>query len=282
MPLNAKSRPNRGPESKDYLDPTEGAERTALFRELLAIELEFRRAHGNLESEQEYARRFPRYAEHVRQVFAELATDDGEDIVSVMFGQLTSTLTLRPYPNLADIPVDALESAFQEEEFAPGDVLLRQGEAARSLMLICEGSVEISTTDPNGNEYVIDRAEPGQILGEMALLTNQPRSANATAITSVRTKIVQADQFHQLARRYPNLSVALTHLVAKRLGKPGRDALTDKVLDHFRIKRRLGRGGMGVVYEAEDGFRWGTRRAKDDESPLGLRYGCIGEFSERG
>jgi serine/threonine-protein kinase len=44
----------------------------------------------------------------------------------------------------------------------------------------------------------------------------------------------------------------LTNLVAERLGQNARDALSNKVLDRYRIRRKVGRGGMGVVYEAQE------------------------------
>jgi len=145
-----------------------------------------------------------------------------------------------------------LESAMTERTFAQGAVLIQQGESGTSLFLMQEGMVEISSKDLAGDSRFIARSGPGEILGEMALLTNEPRSATVVALTPVRALELLATQFHQLARQHPVIGVVLTRLVATRLGRAERDALADKTLGGYRIRTRLGRGGMAIVYEAQD------------------------------
>jgi serine/threonine-protein kinase len=118
-------------------------------------------------------------------------------------------------------------------------------------MVLCSGEVEISTHDDQGRQRILARTGQLQVLGEMALLTDRPRSANAVAITPVRTLLLPAERFHELAGQFPELSEVLTLLLAERLGLPDRDdVLIGKILDRYRITDRLGRGGMSVVYDA--------------------------------
>ena len=153
--------------------------------------------------------------------------------------------------SVAELPLDLLEPHMHRAGFAAGDFIMRQGEPGDSLMVIREGTAEISIEDEQQTRHVIAQVTAGQVVGEMALLTNQPRSANVVATDSVSALVLPAETFHQLAAEHPRLSVVLTNLVAERLGRTGRDALSDKVLDRYRIRSRLGRGGMGTVYHAE-------------------------------
>jgi serine/threonine-protein kinase len=67
----------------------------------------------------------------------------------------------------------------------------------------------------------------------------------------VRALVLPAEEFHALARRHSILAGALTEIVADRLGGFTHDVLSGKTFFDCSIRRRLGRGGMSVVYEAE-------------------------------
>lgn len=65
--------------------------------------------------------------------------------------------------------------------FGVGQELFREGQPPRDAFLIERGRVEISKTQ-GGERVVLGYRETGDILGEMALIDNNPRSATATAI----------------------------------------------------------------------------------------------------
>ncbi len=82
------------------------------------------------------------------------------------------------------------------------------------------------------------------VLGEMALLTGEARSANAVAKEPVRALEVPAKTVISLTKQHPDLALLMTDVVAKRLGAIEYDALAGKSLGGFRLNRRLGKGGM--------------------------------------
>jgi hypothetical protein len=157
----------------------------------------------------------------------------------------------RPFSLLPAPVVRLIESNMEIRSFEAGEFLIQQDTPGTSLIVLCDGEVEISTSDDQGNRRVLTRTSHVQVLGEMALLTRQPRNADVVALATVRALVLPAEQFHELAGRYPEISEVLTLMLAERLGVPGRDdVLAGKTLDSYRICSRLGRGGMAVVYEA--------------------------------
>ena len=64
-------------------------------------------------------------------------------------------------------------------------VLFRMGDEGRSVVLILQGYVKLSTMAANGREVVLEIAGPGSIFGEIAVLNGSPRRADATTLTAM-------------------------------------------------------------------------------------------------
>jgi CRP-like cAMP-binding protein len=73
-----------------------------------------------------------------------------------------------------------LLDAGEVKEHAPGDVLLQEGDAADFALLVLTGKLEVFV-ERNGTDLILTEAQPGTILGELALLCGIPRSASVRA-----------------------------------------------------------------------------------------------------
>lgn len=155
-----------------------------------------------------------------------------------------------PFSELPRRVTDELQAEMHTREFAAGDVLIRQGEPSTCLLAVLDGNVEVRVED-EGQWHDVAKAGTSTILGEMGLVTDQPCTATVVAKTPVRALVLPADRFRLLAARHSVLWVALSRLVAERLGRVEVDVLAGKVVEGYRIKRSVGRGGMAIVYEAE-------------------------------
>ena len=238
---NAEQRPR----IESYLNRVPQNDQTWLFTELLALELHLLEKDQQEVQIGDYLDRFPMARGVVHNMFSIDTTSNPAPTLLALIESLR-----RDQP-LLDALAELQESA-EKRHFQAGEFLIRQGETATSLILIQDGLVEIRVTGDDGIAHVIDQSGPGDVLGEMALLTSEPRTASAVALTKVRAVILPAAAFHDQASQRPELSALLTELIADRLGRQSRDALTGKQLDRYRVQRRLGRGGMAVVYEAID------------------------------
>jgi CRP-like cAMP-binding protein len=69
---------------------------------------------------------------------------------------------------------------FQLMEFNPGQIIFKEGQPGSHAYLIRSGTVSIYKT-VNNQKHLLTTMFPGQILGEMAIINNEPRSASAEA-----------------------------------------------------------------------------------------------------
>lgn len=238
------------PAIEDYLGFVDSFSRKRLFVELLQLELAARRKLMATAAD-EYMERFPEFAALVNAVIHHVAPTIIEDYETIQKNSDSSDFDLDCLLS-GVFPENILHQHTTAKSFSAGEFLIRQNEVGDSLMIVRKGTVQISVVDDSGESHLIDQSGPGDILGEMALLTSEPRTASVQAIDEVEVHCLSAASFHELVKEYPQLSAVLTQLVATRLEKAGRDALTEKVLQGHRIIRQLGRGSMGIVYEAED------------------------------
>ena len=68
--------------------------------------------------------------------------------------------------------------------FGPGEAVFCSGDPSGAMYLILEGKVKIHRQDEEGSEVVLNRLEPGQVFGELALLSSEPRMATVTTLTA--------------------------------------------------------------------------------------------------
>jgi CRP/FNR family transcriptional regulator len=101
--------------------------------------------------------------------------------------------------------------------FKPGDFIFREGDAANGeAFMVHEGNVEIRGRFGD-EERVLRVLGKGELLGDLALFLNAPRSANAVAADSVTLMVIPANRLEHLVRSNPSLALALIRQLAKRM-----------------------------------------------------------------
>jgi CRP-like cAMP-binding protein len=100
--------------------------------------------------------------------------------------------------------------------FAAGEVITRQGDQAHWLYLVLEGEAQVSVRGEAGHERAVARLRPGDVFGEMALLTGTPRTATVTAITDVVCYRVDKAVFQEALRAQPQLAEHAAEILAQR------------------------------------------------------------------
>ncbi len=105
---------------------------------------------------------------------------------------------------------------FERLLLSPGESLFHQGETAEHAYAIDEGWISISRKDGQGNEMVLANLSRGALLGELAILDEEPRSATATAITNASLIVLERQHLMDLVREHPEkLGQLLRHLTRR-------------------------------------------------------------------
>lgn len=110
-----------------------------------------------------------------------------------------------------------LPGGVQSRMYAPQQVIFQEGDEAHGeAFLIHSGKVEIRKR-LGGVERSIRVLGEGELLGELALFRNAPRSATAAAVESAVLIVIAGDRLNHLVRTNPDLSVAIVRQLAERL-----------------------------------------------------------------
>lgn len=101
--------------------------------------------------------------------------------------------------------------------FVKGKELLCQGDAGDSLLILTEGTARVSMLTPNGREIVLAYAEPGAVLGEIALLDGGERTASVTATSAGGALQLGRNALRDFAASHPEFAWSLMQQLARRL-----------------------------------------------------------------
>ena len=141
-------------------------------------------------------------------------------------------------------------------DYPAGAFLMRQGEPAAHVYVITAGEVAIISPARGGAEQVHTIVGPGELIGELALLSDGKRTAGARATSPTRAWLLGREAFWAFLEVTPSASAALLRLVASRLRD--REALIDDLLS-LDVKGRLAKALLGLAerhgHVAADGSR---------------------------
>ncbi|WP_165422796.1 Crp/Fnr family transcriptional regulator [Ktedonosporobacter rubrisoli] len=110
----------------------------------------------------------------------------------------------------------------KERTFSPGSVLLSQGEQGLGLFILTKGTARITRKSSSvGVEEVLGQATAGDVIGEMALLDDLPRSATVTAVDEVTVLLLPVWEFRRILREIfrsdPDVGLSLLAVLSGRV-----------------------------------------------------------------
>ncbi|WP_026381639.1 cyclic nucleotide-binding domain-containing protein [Afifella pfennigii] len=143
---------------------------------------------------------------------------------------------LSAVPILANIDVAKLKLlAFisQRVTFHPGEILCRQGDEGDTAFIILRGACDVLVDSGKGEKKVAELGK-NDIVGEIAVLFEVPRTATVVATAATETLSLSRDQLFTLMREFPEMSFDIMRILAQRLERTTQDlaALRSQIANH--------------------------------------------------
>jgi len=104
----------------------------------------------------------------------------------------------------------------EQLSFKAGERLFEKGDEGDAAFIVLEGEVDV-LVPVTGGETSVAVLGPGQIVGEMAVLTDQPRSTAIAARTDLRVMRFDRGMVLNLLREFPDFALELIRVLAQRL-----------------------------------------------------------------
>ncbi len=133
---------------------------------------------------------------------------------------MSSSEFLLYVPIFSDLPAETLtmiEKIGTKKMYKKNDVVLMEEEAGTALFVIVKGKVKVTRSSNDGREVILTILSESDFFGEMAILDGLTRSATVTAIEDSELFLIQRNDFLNLIREFPEISISLLQELTKRL-----------------------------------------------------------------
>ncbi|MBI3359499.1 MAG: protein kinase, partial [Chloroflexi bacterium] len=172
------------------------------------------------------------------------------------------------FASLDEAALGTLADQMIERAFDAGQTLFYEGAPGDVCFVIASGQVQVAKQVDASKEVVLSERPPGSIVGEMALLGGQRRSATVRAVERTVTLELSKQGLDAVMASHPEVTnevvkilLGYVHSMTVQVGHAERQALgggdmirveAGQQLGQYRIEVLIGKGGMAAVYSARD------------------------------
>lgn len=145
---------------------------------------------------------------------------DGRELASQelsnLVGEMTEIVqTSHLFKSLDDEGRERVLRSGYAKTFAAGEEIVREGDEGSTLYLVLSGSVHVTTEAPSGTIHLAELGR-GACLGEVSVLTGNPRTATVKALTDVDVAAFERHRIERVLSDYPRVRQLLESLVESR------------------------------------------------------------------
>ena len=169
----------------------------------------------------------------------------------------------------------SVADAVVKRRFKRGEVIVEQGKKSNALFILLNGRARVVTADSRGREVILATLQPGDHIGEMSLIDNEPHSATVRAEVQTDVLVLGRNEFAVCLPDNSSLSYAILRGLVARLRNADRQIESLALLDVY------GRVARALLDMAEDDEGRRVIRSKVSRQDLAKVVGASREMVSR-
>jgi CRP/FNR family cyclic AMP-dependent transcriptional regulator len=121
------------------------------------------------------------------------------------------------FSSLDERELDLLIQLTTTRKLKAKEVLCRKGDPGNQLFGILAGSLKVTAVGADGKDVVFSLMRPGEVVGEIALLDSEPRSATMVAVEATNLVTLHRRDFVPFLEKHPRVAIGLAAVMAARV-----------------------------------------------------------------
>lgn len=123
----------------------------------------------------------------------------------------------RAFPGISQLEIDELILHADVKNFAPDDVICREGAEETKFYILLDGTIDITKMINNVEQRHLKVLHAGAFFGEMAIIHSAPRAANAIAASHVTVLEIDKEDFDRVMQNSTSIAMAMVREISSRL-----------------------------------------------------------------
>ena len=135
---------------------------------------------------------------------------------------------------------ESVSEAVVKSRYKRGEAIVEQGKKSNALSIILTGRARVITTDQRGREVILATMQPGDYVGEMSLIDNEPHSATVRAEVQTDVLVLGRLEFARCLPENSSMAYAVMKGLVQRLRHADRQIESLALMDVYgRVARAL-------------------------------------------
>ena len=151
---------------------------------------------------------------------------------------------------LTDVQANAVADAVIKRRFKRGELIVEQGKKTNALFILLNGRARVVTADSRGREVILATLQPGDHIGEMSLIDNEPHSATVRAEVQTDVLMLGRIEFARCLPENTSMAYAVMRGLVQRLRHADRKIESLALMD---VYGRVARALLEFAVETEPG-----------------------------